>query len=129
MHIVKGEWPLVLANDKLTTIKQKRRLNMSVLAPSSQQEGSGLLDNVDVTFAEVRVVLWDYNGKVSVPVPALKVSMELDDGIAQEQYYSLGKATDWQPNEDGTQIVWAPITRHDTTVQLYIHTGGGGMEV
>lgn len=78
---------------------------MSVLAPENQQEATGLLNDVDVKFAEVRVVTWDYNGKVPSPVPALKVTMELEDGSMQDQYYSLGKATDWQPNEDGTTIV------------------------
>jgi hypothetical protein len=78
---------------------------MSVLAPENQQESTGLLNDVDVKFAEVRVVTWDYNGKVPSPVPALKVTMELEDGNMQDQYYSLGKATDWQPNEDGTTIV------------------------
>jgi len=91
--------------ETLNTINTKRRTHMSVLAPSNQQEGTGLLNDVDVKFAEVRVVTWDYNGKVAVPVPALKLTMELDDGSMQDQYYSLGKATDWQPNEDGTQIV------------------------
>jgi hypothetical protein len=78
---------------------------MSFLSPENQQEGTGLLSDVDVKFAEVRVVTWDYNGKVPSLVPALKVTMELEDGQMQDQYYSLGKATDWQPNEDGTQIV------------------------
>lgn len=79
--------------------------NSSFLAPSNQQEATGLIDNVDVTFNEVRVVLWDYNGKVPNLTPALQVTMGLDDDSVQVQYYSLGKATDWQPNEDGTQIV------------------------
>jgi hypothetical protein len=78
---------------------------MSVLAPSSYVEGSGLIDDVDVTFAEVRVVSWDYNGKVAVPVPALKINMSMEDGTLHEQYYSLGKASDWQPSDDGKQII------------------------
>lgn len=78
---------------------------MSIFAPSTFTEGSGLLDDVDVTFKEVRVAMFDYNGTVAVPVPALRIQMELEDGSGHEQYYSMGKASDWQPNEDGTSVV------------------------
>lgn len=78
---------------------------MSVLSPKNQVEGQGLLDDVDVTFAEVRIANWDYNGKVPVPVPALKVDMAQDDGSIHTQYYSVGKGTDWQPSEDGKQLI------------------------
>ena len=79
---------------------------MSIFAPSTFVEGQGLIDDVDVTIKEARIVNWDYNGSVPVPVPALKLSMEVD-GLEgeQEQYWSMGKGTDWQPNEDGTQLV------------------------
>lgn len=79
---------------------------MSIFQPSKAVEGGGLLDDVDALIKEARVEIWDYNGKVAVPVPALKLTLAVD-GIDEDQlqYFSLGKATDWQPNEDGTGIV------------------------
>jgi hypothetical protein len=80
--------------------------SMSFLQPSNFTAGGGLLDDVDALFKKVRVTNWDYNGSVPVPVPALEVTMEVDgmDGD-HVQYFSLGKNTDWQPSEDGMEIV------------------------
>ena len=47
---------------------------MSSLRPSDAQAG-GFLDDADVTFAEMRFVLWDYGGKAPMSI-ALKVNME-----------------------------------------------------
>lgn len=79
---------------------------MGFLSPESFVEGGGLLDDVDVTFKQVRVKSWDYNGKVPAPVPALELTMEVE-GVEgdQVQYYSIGKGTDWQPSEDGHSVV------------------------
>lgn len=79
---------------------------MSVFQPKNMVEGGGLLDDVDAVIKEMRVVNWDYNGKVPVPVPALKATLEIDgvDG-GHEQYWSMGKGTDWQPSEDGFSVV------------------------
>lgn len=78
---------------------------MSFLQPKNMVEGSGLLDDVDVTVKESRIVVWDYNGKVYPAVPAIKWVMELEDESLVEQYWSIGKATEWAPNEDGTKLV------------------------
>ena len=75
------------------------------LRPSDAVEGGGLLDNVDVTWKEVRFAMWDYNGAVEVAGPALKVVMEVDDGTKIEQYFSCGKADDWTPSKDGKKLV------------------------
>lgn len=64
------------------------------------------MNDVDVTWKECRFELWDYNGKVVVPVPALKVSMEVE-GIDEpvDQYFSAGSGKDWEPSKDGTKLV------------------------
>ena len=56
---------------------------MSIFAPSNFTEGGGLLDDVDGTIKEMRVVLWDYNGKVAAPSPAFRALIEVD-GIEGE---------------------------------------------
>jgi hypothetical protein len=73
------------------------------LRPSDAQAG-GFLDDADVTFAQMRFVLWDYGGKAPMSI-ALKVDMEDDDGKLHEQYYSAGDPTKMQPSADGKAIV------------------------
>jgi hypothetical protein len=73
--------------------------------PDDFSEG-GLLDNVNVTWKECRFEMWDYDGKVPSPAPALKVVMEVEDGDPEAtQYWSAGNAKDWEPSEDGTELV------------------------
>lgn len=72
--------------------------------PEDFAEGGGLLDNVDVTFKEVRFVMFDYNGKSPEASPALKALLATADG-QMEQYWSAGQAKDWTPSKDGTKLV------------------------
>lgn len=75
------------------------------LRPDDYAEGGGLLDNEDVVWDEVRFVIWDYDGR-GPSTPALKVSMTVtDSGDSVDQYYSAGKLQDWEPSEDGTELV------------------------
>jgi hypothetical protein len=64
----------------------------------------GFLDDLDVTFAECRFVIWDYMGKAN-PAVALKVTMEEPDGLTHEQYYSAGDPTKLLPSTDGTILL------------------------
>ncbi len=75
------------------------------LKPSDAVEGGGLLDNVDVTWEEVRFKDWDYNG-TQPKAPALKIAMRLEDGDMAEQYFSCGKiaADDYKIAGDGTRL-------------------------
>jgi hypothetical protein len=74
------------------------------LAPSAMYEGGGgLLDDVDATIEEAAFVMFDYNGKAPVPIPAAYLKLVGEDGEAHDQYWSIGK--DFSPNEDGSGLV------------------------
>lgn len=68
----------------------------------------GLLDDVDVTFKDVRFEMFDYEGK-SDPAPALGISLVTGDETEGEkpyrQHWSCGSAENWAPSEDGMEIV------------------------
>ena len=74
--------------------------------PDSFTEGGGLLDNVDVTWEEVTFELWDYDGKIPTPTPAMRVKMRVEDVEEPvDQYFSAGNPQDWTPSKDGTKLV------------------------
>lgn len=74
------------------------------LKPSDATQGGGLFDDVDVLVKEVRTALWDYNGQIQVPVPALKVTFAREDGEFQ-QHYSAGDAKNFVPSQDGKRFI------------------------
>lgn len=74
------------------------------LNPSSFTEGGGLLDGVEGTWKECRFTLWDYNGKIEVPGPALMVTLDVG-GEETVQYFSAGSAKEWAPAKDGKTLV------------------------
>ena len=73
------------------------------LKPSDATVG-GFLDDVDVTIAEARFTVWDYQGKAA-PTIALRVSFEDQEGGTHQQYYSCGDPTKLHPSTDGRAIV------------------------
>lgn len=76
----------------------------------------GLLDDVDVTFTNVRFDMFDYEGKAD-PAPALGIDLVTgtEDGDKPiRQHWSVGNAENWAPSEDGMTVV--PIGR-DTTLR------------
>jgi hypothetical protein len=77
------------------------------LAPSTFLAGGGLIDDVDVEVVDAQFVLFDYNGKVATPVPALGLSLkELgDEGKTHDQYFSAGDAQYFAPSDDGTSLI------------------------
>lgn len=85
------------------------------LNPDDFGEGGGLLDNVNVTFKEVRFVMWDYNGKVPTPSPALHVRFEQEDGSIADQYWSAGQGKDFIASKDGSRLI--PLTDGKTVVK------------
>lgn len=79
------------------------------LGVSDMVEGTGLLNDAVVKWTECEFVEWDYNGKSPNPVAAFRVAMEDEDGEEHEQYFSCGSAEDWEPSDDGKELV--PIGR------------------
>lgn len=80
-------------------------MSKGFLRPSNQTEGTGLLNDVDVTWVGLAFKEWDYNGSVPEAVPALEITMEVDgDDSTQVQYFSAGKLKDWVPSADGTTL-------------------------
>ena len=78
--------------------------NAMSLNPETFLEGGGLVDDVDVVVKDAKFVMWDYNGKIPQPSPALCLTMEVEDEEVL-QYYSMGSAKDWLPSEDGAQLL------------------------
>ena len=77
---------------------------MSILRPSGFSEGGGLLDDVNATVKKARFEIFDYQGKGNA-VPSCRFDLQLEDGSEVSQNWSCGKATDWQPSEDGKTLV------------------------
>jgi hypothetical protein len=78
---------------------------MSVFSPSSFAVGGGLLDDVDVVVKSAEIAMFDYAGTRPDAVPAIKFTLGIEDGEDVEQYWSVGKASDWMPSEDGKKLV------------------------
>lgn len=83
-------------------------MNGISLKPKDAVESTGLLDDVDVEVVGAAFEMWDYNGTQPQSVPALKLSMSVTDASGgqevHDQYYSVGKPTDWAPTADGKQL-------------------------
>lgn len=73
------------------------------LSPDTFGAG-GLIDDIDVEITDSLAVSWDYNGQ-QAPGPALAVEYTDVNGGQHIQYYSCGKAEDWQPHESGEGFV------------------------
>jgi hypothetical protein len=67
-------------------------------------EATGLLNDVDLTVTAAECVTWDYNGTQD-DSPALKLTLEDEDGKEYEQYWSAGSAERLEPSEDGSTFV------------------------
>lgn len=71
------------------------------LTPSTQRSG-GMLDDVVARITEARAVMFDYNGNSDVEVPALKLTLEDEEGDdLTPQHYKAGDGAKVQPSDDG----------------------------
>ena len=73
------------------------------LKPSALIELTGLIGDEDIIIKEARFEMFDYNGK-RAPSPAARFCLDRGDGEEVQQYFSLGKATDWLPSDDGKTL-------------------------
>lgn len=79
---------------------------MSVSLKPSEAVQGGLVDDLLAEVMEATFVLWDYNGKLRDSSPAIKFNLKNEEtGEDHEQYWSVGSARDWVPNEDGSALV------------------------
>jgi hypothetical protein len=80
-------------------------MGKSVFDPSTFAVGGGLLDDVDVVVKEASIAMFDYNGTRPDAVPAILFKIAVKDGEDVDQYWTVGKASDWMPSEDGKKLV------------------------
>lgn len=74
---------------------------MPSFRPSTFVESSGLWTGRG-KIGSARFVLFDYNGKRAVAVPALKAVIKpADENDTIDQYWTAGRPEDWQPSSDG----------------------------
>lgn len=78
---------------------QTAGVNFVSLNPESFGQG-GLIDDIDVEITDALAVTWDYNGNAPMG-PALAVEFTDVNGGQHIQYFSAGKAEDWQAHESG----------------------------
>ena len=74
------------------------------LNPETFTEGTGLIDDRDVTFESNAFVMFDYNGKRPPGFPAVKSVLKVDEEKI-EQYWTMGSEKDWKPSDDGKQLL------------------------
>lgn len=72
---------------------------MGISFKPSDAIAGGLFQDVDVTVIKSRACVYDYNGKVSPPSLAVHMTLALEDGTTEEQYYSVGALNRMAPAE------------------------------
>jgi hypothetical protein len=77
---------------------------MGVSLKPSEATSGGLLDDADVHIDSARYEIFDYQGK-SDPAPALVLHCTLEDGDEHTEVLSVGKASDWEPSDDGKELI------------------------
>lgn len=78
-----------------------------ILNPKNASEG-GFFDDFDGTIVAAKFARTDYAGKRTDKVPVLQLTFkneDEDDAKPFENSYSLGKAEDWAPSEDGKKLL------------------------
>lgn len=82
----------------------------------------GFLDDTDVDIVKSRFVMFDYNGKLPEPIPALAVTYKTDEGNEHTQNYKAGNAKDFIPSKDGSGLL--PTGRNqfikNTNFHIYV---------
>lgn len=93
------------------------------LRPSEAVQG-GLIDDIDAKITDAKFIMYDYNGTVQNPTPALGLELELSDGVKHEEYFSAGDSKYWAPSGDGKTLVPTGDKTHLTnTCKLVIFLG------
>ena len=76
---------------------------MGVSFNPEEMVAGGFLDGQTVTWSNCHTEMFDYGGNSAFPTtPAFSVNYITEDGEEYEQKYTVGKAEDWEVNEDET---------------------------
>lgn len=71
------------------------------IRPSEMVPGGLRLDKANGLLREARFCTYNYNDTITVPVLAVRLRIVTDDGVENEQYYSAGDLSHFQPSADG----------------------------
>lgn len=83
----------------------KEKVKGASMNPDDMSEG-GLVDNVSATWKECRFELGYGPGRQQgADAPTFHITMDVEGGEEAESYYSCGKASDWEPSPDGTELI------------------------
>lgn len=93
----------VIGVSNLNPNKEGYMTEHASLRPATFTAG-GLIDDVNVTFAKLRFVEWDYNGKIPVAALAMCLEMQDEEGEDHVQYFSGGDLKNWTPSADGKKL-------------------------
>lgn len=106
---------------------QSKESNMSPagvsLKPSDATQGGAIIESGDVTIESVRTALWDYQGKIPVPQPALAVTIDAGEQGKFTQMYSAGKAEQFVPSDDMRRFIpvgGAPGINQNTNAMMFL---------
>lgn len=75
-----------------------------VLNPEFFSEGAVVNDEV-VRVIGAKFCMFDYSGKAAVAAPAIDLTLERSNGDKVEQYWTVGRAEDWRPSENGKELI------------------------
>lgn len=76
---------------------------------------AGLMDDFDGTVTKVRLIPWDYDGKIDHHVLAAQVTVKNDDGTETVEHLSAGDLELFAPSMDGENPV--PLTKDGATTE------------
>lgn len=74
------------------------------LKPSESSHGGGMIAEGRYKISDAKFVMFDYNGTIQVPIPALAVEFKNADEATGVQYYTSGDAKNFLPSEDGKRL-------------------------
>jgi len=74
------------------------------LNPKDYREGGGLIDDVNARITRMRFVMTNYGKEGAEMVPVCQMTLTVDDGAEHKELLSVGKASEWAPDEDGTGL-------------------------
>jgi hypothetical protein len=89
-----------MAIKKAQTQVQEAPVAVASMNPDNMATG-GLKDDFDGEITKVRLVPWDYDGKIDHHILAVAVTIQPDGEEVFTQHYSCGELEHFQPSKDG----------------------------